>query len=153
MKYIKIKDLILGQIKKGKFCKYDILIRYLFVKKYYKTGKKITFHYNLYSKLAMANHTKDRTKSFIRLIKSFEMKGYDENYPLIISDDLHICGGTHRIAICLYMGIKIIPRILNNICKRKRRKFTKEWLKNNGFIPNMSRLNKERKELFRHLDI
>ncbi|HUU88495.1 MAG TPA: hypothetical protein VMX17_12190 [Candidatus Glassbacteria bacterium] len=153
MKYISVKDLILGQFEKGKFRKYDILIRYLFVKKYYGTGQKDNFKYNLYSQLAMVHGTKDRTKSFIRLIKSFSIHGYDDKYPLTISDDLHICGGTHRIGICLHLGISEVPYITKNVCRRKRRRFTKSWLKENGFKERMSRISRAKKELFKDIGI
>lgn len=144
---------MIGQFEKGKFGKYDIIIRYLFVKKYYNTGQKDNFKYNLYSLLAMANTTKDRTKSFILLIKSFNEYGYDEKYPLMISDDLYICGGTHRLGICIHMGISEIPYVINNLCKRKKRRFTKTWLKTNGFRGRMSRINKAKKELFSKVGI
>jgi len=153
MNYIDLKTILKNQYEKGKFCKYDIIIRYLFVKEFYKQNKPDDFKYKLYSKLSAARGIKDRSKRFIKLIDSFEKKGYDKKYPLEFSKDYHICGGTHRIAICLYLDINEIPFIKNESCKRKRRRFNKKWLEDNGFQNNMQVINRAKNKLFKTIGI
>ena len=146
--------LLSKQFENGEFAKYDMIIRYLFVKKYIVKGKGKKLAYGLYAKLARASTTKNRKKSFIRLINSFNENGYDENFPLEISKDYHICGGTHRFAICLYLGINKIPYIRKNTCRSKTRKFTKTWLMSNGFTEgNILQIEKIKKKVFKKYGI
>ena len=153
MEHIDIKEIILEQFEHDSFCKYDIVIRHMFVTEYFHQGKPEDFSHKLYSLLAKASDTKDRTKRFIRLIESFEEKGFDSSYPLEISKDYHVCGGTHRLALCLYMSINQIPFVSNESCKRKKRRFNKKWLKKNGFSKHMKTIEFVKNLMLRKIGI
>jgi len=154
MKYINIKTLLSKQFEKGEFAKYDIIIRYWFVKKYTAKGKGKKMAYGLYAKLARASHTKNRRRAFVRLIKSIKDNGYNEDYPLGMSKDYHVCGGTHRLGICLSFGINKIPYVRKKACEDKTRKFTRQWLFDNGFSPDdVEQIEKVKMKVFKKLGI
>ena len=154
MEYVDLGFLLSQQFESGKFCKYDIIIRYMFVEEYFKQNQPENFNYKLYSRLALARDTKDRSKRFIGLIKSFENNGFGIEYPPIeFSRDYYVCGATHRIALCLHFGISKIPYKYNEKCKRKKRRFNKRWLKDNGFSKYIKKIEKTRKKLFNQLSI
>jgi hypothetical protein len=154
MKLVDLRFLLSKQFESGKFCKYDIIIRYMFIKAYYKNGEPENFKYKPYSRLALSRDTKDRSKKFVKLIKSFEKDGFGEEYPPIeFSQNHFICGATHRIALCLYFGISKIPYKYNEKCKRKKRRFNKIWLKDNGFSQYVNKIEKTKNEIFKKLGI
>ena len=153
MRHINVKEILSNQFENGKFCKYDIIIRYMFIREYYRKNKPELFRHKLYSILAKARDTKDRSKKFLRLIQSFEENGFDESYPIEMSGNFYICGATHRVALCLYFGIEEVPYKINDSCKRKRRRFTKSWLKKNGFKKHIESIEKTKNKLFKKLGI
>ena len=98
MKMVSVKNIILGQFKNDKFLRYDLAIKYLFIKKYYKKNKPEKFQYKLYDLLYLTKKSKKRPNGvsaehirreydkFMPLINSFEEKGYDSSYPLFMND-------------------------------------------------------------------
>ncbi len=94
--------------------RYDILICYIAVEHYFKTGF-IHPYYLLYCKKRAVYVNKksnissqENKRRFIKTIKSIERYGFDYKRPVEVYDDLFIKDGIHRLATCLYLGIPFL---------------------------------------------
>ena len=147
---IKIGKLLNKQFDDNKFVRYDLIIKYLFIEKFYNDGKPEKFKFKLYNKLIKARHRKYNKDNFISIIKSFEKNGLDKKYPIIIGSDYFIRDGTHRLAACLWFDI---DEIFANKEERKGKKiFTKEWMLKNGFKKKMSLIKNTKSKIFKRFE-
>jgi hypothetical protein len=149
MDSIKTGKLLSKQNKDGVFQRYDIIAKYLFVKEFYDSGKDASFDFPLYNRMAEANGRKGKFKSFLKLIKSFEKHGFKEEFPFIIKDNLYMCGGSHRMACCLWFDIKRVPIKFHDNPKKKSL-FNEKWMAKHGFEEVLPSLKKERKRIFEY---
>jgi len=117
----------------------DLLIRTLAIDNYFN---KNSYGFNLYNKVqhARVNQIKaiprkqyNNVKRFKKLIKSIQKKGFDINFPLFVNKNGIVIDGAHRLAICLYFGIKEVPVVYKKEFADIDYDYSLEWLKNNGF--------------------
>lgn len=149
---INIKKLLNNQVKKGSFCRYDIILRYIFIERFYQSDKKKNFRYKYYSDLLKARNREYDTEKFIRLIQSFEQFGYKEEFPIVLGYDKIMKNGAHRVACSLWFKIFSIPYRINK-GKKGRKVFTEKWMIKHGFDNAMPLLKKTKKILFEKFDL
>ena len=142
MKKVNIKYVLSHQFMDEEFLRYDMLIRYMYVCEYFN-GHDFTLYKKFYGR-----HAKDRVKRFAKLIKSFEEKGYDERYPIVLTDKhKYMVGSTHRVALCIWFNIKKIPTIYQK--EKKKRYYGRERMEELGFTDEeLNMLESTRKEIF-----
>ena len=159
MSMIPIQNIILGQFEKDKFVRYDIVIKYLFIEKYYKKNKPDHFNFKMYDKIYLAKnvskkHIRHEYELFTTLIESFEKYGFNKEYPISMTEKYHMCGGSHRIACSLWFGIDKIPVVFNEKCKNDRkRRHSRKWMKEHGFLSKIKFLEKTKKHIFDKIGI
>jgi len=154
-KYIDLGYFLSKQFKDGKFYRYDLMVRYLFVKNFYANNCPKKFRYKLYSKFYKYRKVDERSDKFIKIIKSFEKNGFVEEYKpyIIMNNNYKMCGGNHRTACCLWFNIKTIPVYIPekfyDVCKRKKRCWDKDWLISHDLGKEYNKLEKLRKKIFK----
>lgn len=134
--HVETKDFFQKEIDAdGNFNRYDTLVRYLAVENFY--GKN-DFGFEMYlkmQKLRLGKHFPqlDYLESFKSLIRRFENVGYDDDYPLLVSNELKLLDGSHRFALVLYHetpNICISPvKSLKNITIN----YGIDWFREKGF--------------------
>lgn len=97
----------------------DIIIRYMFIEHYYgkpnnglelySTMQRTRVKYNKH----VPKYRDDNGKRFVQLIKSFEKKGYDSNYPIQLNKYFVVFDGCHRLALALYHNIEEVDVCFN----------------------------------------
>jgi len=148
---INIKKLFDNQMKNGKFCRYDIMLRYLFIENYYKDGELENFQFKPHAKLIKLRNREYSAKRFIELIKSFNELGYVEEFPIVLDKKGIIRNGGHRLACCLWFEVHQIPFRVNP--KKKGKKiFDNQWMTDNGFKKYIPTLKQTKKKLFEGFD-
>jgi len=144
------------QFNKGKFWRYDVIVKYMFIELYFKNGKPDDLSFDLYDKLYKGISKTKRIKSedFAPLILSFEEKGYDEEWPISVGrNGKYICGGSHRLACCLWFDIGKIPIETHPKCKRKPDRFSGHWMRNHGLREAMPEIKLVKRKIFDKLGI
>jgi len=158
-KIISLSTFMKKQIRGGTFYRYDLMVRYLFIKRYYSEGQSDKFRYKLYSKFCKKRKVDERSDKFISIINSFEKDGFSEDYEpyMIMNNDYRMCGGNHRTACCLWFGICEIPVYIPikfyDACKKKKRCWDKKWLISHGLKNYIPQLEKVREKIFKQLGI
>jgi len=156
MEWIKTKNLMLKQFNNRKFWRYDVIVKCMFIERFYKQNKPDDFNWEIYNKLykGIAKTKRIKTEDFIPLIYSFEEKGYDKEYPISVGKkEYYLCGGSHRFACCIWFKIPRIPIELHPKCKRKEDRFSGHWMKNNGFKKDMKTIKEYKRKIFKELGI
>ena len=69
--YIHLKDYLPKQFDGNSFFRYDLMVRYLFIEKFYDSGETAEFRYKLYSRFYKHRKIEERSEKFIKIIKSF----------------------------------------------------------------------------------
>ena len=91
---------------------------------------------------------KNPLKIFQELIRSFEEKGADNSYPILVNNDLHIVDGAHRLACALYFNVPFISVKINK--KLKSSPYGINWFESNNFSAEELEIIKQKKnEIFR----
>jgi hypothetical protein len=147
------KEYISHQTINGKFSRYDLIVKYMFVEEYFKQGKLDNFKYKLYSKIIATRDREAQPWKFIKLIKSFENVGFDDQYHLYMTRDYITGGGKHRIALCLWFNIPEFPVIFREHYRNKKRNYTEKKMIKYGFKKYMPDIEKNRKNIFNKLGI
>ncbi len=109
-----------------KFSRYDIAVRLLAIEEYF--GKN-TFGMSLYKKmqsqrvrLGYGEISKER---FVRLIISWEKKGYDPDSEIIVDENFRLIDGAHRLALAIYYRLSYLKvRIVDS---RETTGFGMDW--------------------------
>jgi len=153
MKYIDTGKLLYKQFKNNEFLRYDVIVRYLFIREFYIKGKPENFEHGLYNKLVKARGKKNKRNEFIKLIASFEKDGFLEKYPLVVKRNLCMCGGSHRMACCLWFNIKKVPIIFNKKDNKIKQLFTEKWMIEKGFDDIMPKLKYFKNIFFYQFDV
>jgi len=84
-------------------------LRYAAVEEYYQCndfGRELYMRSNHYES---DEAKQEDLNKFETLISSIENKGYDMNSAIYVDLDKNCINGTHRLAICVWFGIKKIP--------------------------------------------
>jgi len=158
MTIVPTKDIILGQFDNGKFVRYDLVVKYLFLKRYYKKSKPKKFIFKLYDKLFLykgtsASHVEKAYRQYFELIESFEEKGYDVNYPLLMDRRFFMHGGSHRLVLAIWHDMATVPVEFAEKCRRSKRYHTKEWMEKYGMEKHMQLLKRSKKRMFRKVGL
>lgn len=117
----------------------DICVRFLAIDNYYgknTNGFEIyneVQHYRVSTKKVIPRHQYDNEEAFRKLIKSFENKGFDKEYPLCLNKNFMVIDGAHRLALALYFGIDKVP-----VCFKEKHydvdfDYSLKWMRKNGF--------------------
>ena len=119
----------------GDFNRYDTIVRYLAVENYY--GKN-DFGFELYRRMQKSRNpktyeSKNYQETFERLIRSFEKFGFDDRYPLEVSNELRLLDGSHRFALILYHGTPSFSVSPVNSPRNTQVDFKIGWFEQNGF--------------------
>ena len=156
MEWISTKKLMKKQFFNGKFWRYDVIVKYMFIEEFYKQDNLDDFTFGLYDKLylGISKAKRIKTDDFIPLIYSFEEKGYDSDWPISVGKkEYYLCGGSHRFALALWHDISSIPIELHPKCKRKPDRFSGKWMKKHDFEDDMPKIRKVRNKIFDKLGI
>ena len=148
MQKINIGKLLSKQFKDGQFQRYDAIAKYLFIDGFMANGCKDNFKFDLYKDMAMARGRKGKRKSFIKIINSFLKDGFISDYPLIVKSNFYMCGGSHRLACCMWLDINDIPMKFHDGTKKKKDLFSEAWIKSNGLDQYWDQLEKTKNILF-----
>ena len=146
-----LADILKNHIIDGEFVRSDIFVRYLAIQRYYGENDFGIRFYNTMQKhkKGFKFNKKKNQCGFVYLIRSFEEHGYidtEENY-LPLNDDGRLSGGSHRLACCLYFGIREIPCILGAGGNHDTI-MTLDWFKKRKFkADKISHLIKTQKEI------
>ncbi len=122
--------LLAKQMRKGKFNRYDIIVRYLAIEQFYN---KNTIGFDLYNKMQRkrTNAKSDTIQRMISLAQSIENFGFNNQSGIFIDRNFHLVDGSHRFASSLYFNRYEIPTNIYRI--RKKIYYNVDWFKNNGF--------------------
>ena len=154
--FIECSKLMKKQFFNGKFWRYYVVVKYMFIKEYYKNKKPEEFIYVIYNKLykGISKHKRIKDQDFISLINSFEESGYDMDFPISVGKkDKYLCGGSHRFACCLWFELPTVPIELHPKCGRKKDRFSGHWMRIKGFEKDMKIIKKYKREIFKKLGI
>lgn len=158
-KIVHMKDFLSHQFNGDRFYRYDLMVRYSFIRNFYEQKCYDNFRDPLYEQFYKHKRINYRTTKFIDIIKSFEKEGFSEKYKpyMIMNKEYKMCGGNHRIACCLWFKIDkfpiYIPKRFYDVCKIKKRCWNKKWLISHGLEKNIPYLEKIKQDIFRRLGV
>lgn len=131
---MKLKQLIDSLYSGVKLKRFDLIIRYLFVKEHIEGSTKAEKLYNKlirerlkYKPERMKDYSSDK---FRKLIDDIKNNGIKE--PVCISKNGELMGGSHRIACAMYLNIDV-PTITKDVLFRIRSPFNVDWFIDNNF--------------------
>jgi len=157
---VPIVDIMRGQFDGSQFVRYDLVVKYLFMKRYYakKRPDKDKFKFNLYDKIFLYKgtslpHIRRAYNNFIDLIHSFEEHGYNYGFPIQMDRRFFMHGGSHRLISSIWFDIKEIPVEFVEKCRRYKRYHTKEWMEKYGYEKYMDTIKKGKKKLFKRVGL
>ncbi|HUU88497.1 MAG TPA: hypothetical protein VMX17_12200 [Candidatus Glassbacteria bacterium] len=154
--WMKCDRLMKKQFFMGKFWRYDVIVKYMFIDSFYRNDKTTDFDCTSYDKLykGISKNKRIKAEDFVPLILSFEKIGYDANYPINVGKKgRYLCGGSHRLACCLWFNIKKIPVVIHPKCTRKPERFSGSWMRKKGFTDSMGEIKKVKRKIFMRLGI
>ena len=137
----------------NKFSRYDLIVKYMFIEEYYKQNKPKNFTYKLYTKIIKTRNREAQPYKFIKLINSFEEKGFDSKFHLYMTRNYITGGGKHRIACCLYFDVDEFPVIYREHYNKKKRDYTAKRMVKYGFKKYMPLIKETKKNIFDRLGI
>jgi hypothetical protein len=141
---ISTASLLAKQIVDHTFNRYDITVRYMAIDSFLNAENEGVNLYEKMQKNRRGSDYKNPWKVFQELITSFNDKGADSNYPLLVNKDLHIVDGAHRLACALYFNEPFIAIKINK--KLDYSPYGIDWFKSNGFSTEELDLLLQRKE-------
>lgn len=115
----------------------DLLIRLLAIDEYF--GKN-DYGFKLYKKMQQTRLSKnkkippreDDEIQFKKLIKSFEINGYDNNMPVELNKDFKVFDGSHRLACAVAFEIPKIPIRFSKKYINENYDYSIKWFNDNG---------------------
>lgn len=127
--FVNTEDLFMAQFINGNYNAMDVIVKYLAIENYFGLNN---FGFNLYNEMQNARIGEIWELRFKDLIKSFEEKGYDNNFPIETDINYSIHDGAHRLALAMFLNIKKIKvRAFNASLTRKL--YGLDWFSSNGF--------------------
>lgn len=136
----------------------NVLIKYHAIKQFY--GNKNNDSWELYDEMMHArvktcqfveDSYYDHKEAFVELMRSFELNGFLEEYPIMVNENLDMIDGTHRLACALFFGIKAIPVIINCDSVYGVAEFRMSWFKEMGLYKQIEIIYEELDNLQRNL--
>jgi len=124
-------SLLAKQVVDHTFNRYDIIVRYMAIDSFLNAENEGVNLYDKMQKNRGGSAYKNPWKVFQELITSFNNKGADSNYPLLVNKDLQIVDGAHRLACALYFNEPIIAIKINK--KLDYSPYGIDWFKSNDF--------------------
>jgi len=155
---IPIKDILLGQHDDGKFVRYDLVIKYMFLKKYYKKGRRKQFGFKPYDNLFLYKgtsvpHVRKAYRQYFKLIESFDEYGFRDDCPLSMDRRFFMHGGSHRLVLAIWHRMKEVPVEFVDKCRRSKRYHTKNWMKRHSGVKHMEALKRNKKRMFKRVGL
>ena len=124
-------SLLAKQMVDHTFNRYDIIVRFMAINSFLNTEKEGVNLYEKMQKNRGGSAYKNPWQVFQELITSFNNKGADSNYPLLVNKDLQIVDGAHRLACALYFNEPFIAIKINK--KLDYSPYGINWFKSNDF--------------------
>ena len=139
--------LLSKQVVDGNFNRFDIFVRYLAIQSFFNGDRFGTDLYNRMQERRNGTTFINPWKHFKYLIRSFDIYGYDYNYPVLVNDDLHIVDGAHRLACALYFRVPFLVVKVNK--KLNYSRYGVSWFRDNNFLSDeITLLNQHKDKLF-----
>ena len=111
--YVCIDDLLSMQIDRyGDFNRVDIIVKYIAIDAYMKDNKEGIEIYKQMQRLRLClsdEEVEEDWLNYTALIESIKQYGYKDGSCIVCDELLHLMDGAHRVAICMYLGISIVP--------------------------------------------
>jgi hypothetical protein len=152
MDTINVKKLLSKQFKKNNFCRYDIVLRYLFIEGFLDSDKSLDFDYEPYNLMLIGRGRKYNPRDFMEMIKSFEKYGFNKEFPIVLDSKKIMRNGAHRVACCLWFNINEIPFRINER-KEGRLVFSTKWMSKHGLEDQLPILEKAKSRLFKKIGL
>ena len=111
-----------------KFCRYDLLLRYMAIKAYDVEHNDIIDAYEKMQKLRGGGHILRDIKG---ISDSIKRDGFLSRYPISISQEGHLLDGSHRLACAIYHGIEEIPVDIQST--KRSVDYGLKWFEDKGF--------------------
>lgn len=109
---VSISELLKQQFVHGEFMRYDLAVRLLAIDCYYEKNdygadfdKRMAVALNRNPYAGFADYSESR---FVKLIESWHQQGYDTDSEILVSPDLRLLDGSHRLALAIYHGLSFI---------------------------------------------
>ena len=142
---ISLDILMSRQIIDGDFNRFDIIVRYLAIHAFINNkGSGVELYQRMQNKRGASVFSRP-WKKFQKLISSFDRYGYDNRFPILVNDDLHIVDGAHRLACALYFNIPFIPVKVNS--NMDYSVYSMGWFKENSFTSYETSLLNDQKDV------
>ena len=125
----------------------QILIKLLAIDCYYgKNDFGFDWYNEMQYKRVMSSSRIDKRMAFHEseyreLIKSYEEKGYDSKYPIVVNKNLDLFDGAHRLALALYFNTQEVPiKIDEKSYDLEPHDYSFKWFEDNdmGYVKKMS---------------
>lgn len=129
--------LLKSHIIKGRFVRSDFFVRLMAIENHYGENDFGIALYNKMQKHKGGKAFNQGKNSFIHIVKSFEENGFisAESNFIIVNKVLRLIAGAHRLACCLYFGIKEIPFYIDLETKKDTVRGVK-WFRDKKFSKN-----------------
>lgn len=100
-----IKKILLKNLEN--YNRLDIIVRYMYIEYYFNKNNKGKELYNKMQKKRVPEEYKKKNflEIFNKTIEEFKT-GLNDNFPLILNENLNLVDGSHRLSCCLYFDIK-----------------------------------------------
>lgn len=119
---------------KDNFFNAHIMIRMIAIDCYYKKNDYGWDWYNEMQRKRVADnplvpkYMAEHENEFKKLIESFEINGFIEDYPIVLNKELMFIDGAHRLALALYFGIeRILITFDEEYYNIKSRDYSFDW--------------------------
>lgn len=132
------------QFKGNSFNRYDIIMRYLSIKKMDMNPNDSLNEYRMMQKERVNNNTEE---DFRMLISNIVNNGFSTKYPLSIDLNANLIDGSHRLACSLYYNIEQIPYSV--IRSKSDIHYELDWFRKYSFDSSvLTELEETKKKLF-----
>lgn len=151
-----VLDLVTYQSDGKEFLRFDMVVRYLAIKDYYKELTANVSGWEMYRKMQNIRqhdgYAEQSETKFNELIQSYE-KGYKRNSYVRVNKNLQLMDGSHRLALHLYHGIRQISVMIVDADVQVK-DYSIEWFYQNGFTnEEISLIKKTAKEILDNCQI
>jgi len=139
--------LLAKQFLNNQFNRFDIIVRYNAIHSYLNNDNVGIDLYKRMQGNRGGSPYKYPWKNFRILIDKYRSVGYNDDFPILVSNELHIVDGAHRLACALYFKSPLVPVRVNN--KLSYSLYGLDWFKNSDFTPEeILFLSEKKQDLF-----
>lgn len=140
---IAVSDIYIANCQGKQLLRWDVAVKLLAIENYY--GKN-DFGFDLYAKMQNARAGFDRAEeakeNFVKLIRSWEERGYDPKSCIYVDNDLTLQNGAHRLAMAIYHGMPYINAY--TLHRDKPKDFGEKFFASSGFSQEEMELIREK---------